>query len=200
MNTGGKDRMTSPPQQPGEDGSERQPEDRPSPESSETESGAGQPEPEQPEGAGDVPAPKRKRTGLVIGAVAAAVVILGGGAALIFAFTGGDSARTVAEKYVAVSTKETQRPASVTAADYRPLICGKSMPQIEQVQKQKEQFLKTAKPEQLEMIKKVRNTVKDVRTDGDSGTVTLETAAPGTPPQTAQLNLVKEGGDWKLCG
>lgn len=143
-------------------------------------------------------APKKKKTGLIIGVAAAAVLVLaaaGVGAYLLFA---GPSAQKVAENYAAVSNQETQDPASVKVDDYRSLVCSKAMPQIEQIQKQKEAFLKQAKPQDLELLKKVKTSVKNVQADGDKGKVVLEQTVPGQPPQQLNLSLIKEDG-WKLC-
>ncbi|GAA2360192.1 hypothetical protein GCM10009854_44000 [Saccharopolyspora halophila] len=146
--------------------------------------------------AGD--APKKKKTGLIVGVAAAAVLVLaaaGVGAYMLFS---GPSAQKVAEDYAAVSNQETQDPASVSVDDYRSLVCSKAMPQIEQIQKQKEAFLKQAKPQDLDMLKQVHTSVKNVQADGDKGKVTLEQTVPGQQAQELNLNLIKEDG-WKLC-
>lgn len=145
-------------------------------------------------------APKKKRkTGVLIGVAAALVLVIGGGIALIMTFVAGSSAQAAAEDYVKLSDKEAQQPKSVTAEDYRPLICGKAMPQIEQLQKQKQEFLKIAKPEQLEQIKKVKTSVKNVEETGDTAKATFESTAPGQGPKSSKLDLIKENGDWKIC-
>lgn len=166
----------------------------------EAQQGSDQPASEQPAEAGEAPTSKKKRTGLLVGVAAAVVVILGGGAGLAFAFVGGDSARSVAEEYVAVTKKETQQPRSVTAENYRPIVCKKAMPQIEKMQKQKEKFLESAPPESIEKIKKMKISVKSVQENGDSGKAAFETTFPGQPPRTSELKMIKEDGDWKLCG
>ncbi|MFC7342853.1 hypothetical protein [Saccharopolyspora griseoalba] len=143
-------------------------------------------------------APKKKKTGLLIGAIAAGVLVLaaaGVGAYMLFA---GPSAQNVAESYAEVTNRETQDPASVNVDDYKPLVCNKVMPQIEQIQKTKEAFLKQAKPQDLEMLKQVKTSVKNVQADGDKGKVVLEQTVPGQQPQQLNLSLVKEDG-WKLC-
>ncbi|MDI2027783.1 hypothetical protein QFW96_04145 [Saccharopolyspora sp. TS4A08] len=147
--------------------------------------------------AGEQPKKKRK-TGMII-AVAASVVVLAAVAAGAFWLFSSGSAQAAAEDYAAISTKETQDPRSVTADDYRPVVCNAAMPQIEELQKQKEEFLKVAKPQDFEMLKQVKTTVKGVQENGDSGTATMESTVPGQQPATAQLKLVKEDGDWKLC-
>jgi flagellar basal body-associated protein FliL len=143
-------------------------------------------------------APKKKKTGLLVGAIAAGVLVLaaaGVGAYLLFA---GPSAQNVAESYAEVTNRETQDPGSVNVGDYKPLVCNKVMPQIEQIQKTKEAFLKQAKPQDLEMLKQVKTSVKNVQADGDTGKVVLEQTVPGQQPQQLNLSLIKEDG-WKLC-
>ncbi|MEV0699607.1 hypothetical protein AB0I53_17055 [Saccharopolyspora sp. NPDC050389] len=162
---------------------------------------AGEAEPpdrEQPGESDATPAGGKRRTGLIVG-VAAAVVVLAGGAGVGFMLVGGGSAQSAAEDYVALSMKETQDPRSVTADDYRPIVCKQAMPQIEQLQQVKEEFLKTAKPEDLEQLKTVQVSVKSVQENGDSGSATVESTFPGQPPQSSELKLVKEDGDWRLC-
>ncbi|SFT07688.1 hypothetical protein [Saccharopolyspora flava] len=143
--------------------------------------------------------PKKKRkTGMIIAVAASLVVIAAVAVGAFWLFSGG-SAQAAAEDYAALSTKETQDPRSVTADDYRAVVCNAAMPQIEELQKQKEEFLKVAKPQDFEMLKQVKTTVKGVQENGDSGTATMESTVPGQQPATAQLKLVKEDGDWKLC-
>ncbi|QUH02219.1 hypothetical protein HUO13_16715 [Saccharopolyspora erythraea] len=144
-----------------------------------------------------VPAKKRK-TGLVVG-IAAAVLVIAGGAAAGYVYLWGASAQSVAEDYAALTTQETQDPRSVTAESYRPFVCSQAMPQIEQLQQEKGEFLKVARPQDLEQLKTVKTSVKSVQESGDSGTVALESTIPGQPPQSTNLKLTKEDGDWKLC-
>lgn len=146
--------------------------------------------------AGD--APKKKKTGLIVGIAAAAVLVLAAAGAGAYMLFSGPSAQKVAENYAEVSNRETQDPASVNVEDYKSLVCSKAMPQIEQIQKQKEAFLKQAKPQDLDMLKQVRTSVKNVQADGDKGKVTLEQTVPGQQAQELNLNLIKEDG-WKLC-
>lgn len=142
---------------------------------------------------------KRKRAGLIIGA-AAAVVVIGGAVGGYFLFFSSGSAEATAEHYVELSAKETQEPRSVSAEDYRPVVCQQAMPQIEQLQQQKQMFLEQANPEDLEQVKQVETNLEGVQEDGDSGTATIQTVVPGQEPQSAELDLIKEDGDWKLCG
>ncbi|MEV5540980.1 hypothetical protein AB0L13_29425 [Saccharopolyspora shandongensis] len=153
---------------------------------------------EQPEESDAGPAGGKRKTGLIVG-VAAAAVVLAGGAGVGFMVFGGGSAQSAAEDYVALSMKETKDPRSVTADDYRPIVCEQAMPQIEQLQQVKEEFLKTAKPEDLEQLKTVQVSVKSVQENGDSGSATVESAFPGQAPESSDLKLVKEDGNWKLC-
>ena len=158
---------------------------------------AGQEEADQAAEADGTPA-KKKRTGLIIG-IAAAVLVVAGGAAAGYAYFAAGSAQSVAEDYAALSTRETQDPRSVTAENYRAFVCQQAMPQIEQMQQQKEEFLKVARPQDLELLKQVQTSVKSVQENGDSGNVALESTMPGQPPQPSNLKLTKEDGDWKLC-
>ncbi|MEB3372163.1 Rv0361 family membrane protein [Saccharopolyspora mangrovi] len=142
--------------------------------------------------------PKKNKVGVIV-AVAASVLVIAVVAVGAFWLFSGGSAQSTAEDYAALSTKETQDPRSVKADDYRAVVCNAAMPQIEELQKQKEEFLKVAKPQDLEMLKQVKTTVKGVQENGDNGTATMESTVPGQQPQTAELKLVKEDGDWKLC-
>lgn len=141
---------------------------------------------------------KKSKVGMIV-AVAASVLVIAVVAVGAFWLFSGGSAQSTAEDYAALSTKETQDPRSVKADDYRAVVCNAAMPQIEELQKQKEEFLKVAKPQDLEMLKQVKTTVKGVQENGDNGTATMESTVPGQQPQTAELKLVKEDGDWKLC-
>ncbi|TDD85198.1 hypothetical protein E1202_21765 [Saccharopolyspora karakumensis] len=146
---------------------------------------------------GEEPARKSK-VGMIVAVAASALVIAVVAVGAFWLFS-GSSAQSTAEDYAALSTKETQDPRSVKADDYRAVVCNSAMPQIEELQKQKEEFLKVAKPQDLEMLKQVKTTVKSVQENGDTGTATMESTVPGQPPQAADLKLVKEDGDWKLC-
>lgn len=146
---------------------------------------------------GEEPA-KKSKVGVIV-AVAASVLVIAVVAVGAFWLFSGGSAQSTAEDYAALSTKETQDPRSVKADDYRAVVCNSAMPQIEELQKQKEEFLKVAKPQDLEMLKQVKTTVKSVQENGDTGTATMESTVPGQQPQAAELKLVKEDGDWKLC-
>ncbi len=182
------------------DGAERVAENEDDREPGDVSASEGRPEAEQASEAEQAPA-KKRRTGLIAGVAAAAVVVLvGGGVGAFFVFFGGDSAKEVAERYVAVATRETQNPRSVTAADYKPIVCRKSMPQIEKMQKRKEQVLKQVSPADMQRVKQVKTSLKKVDTKGDTGTATFETSFPGQPPQSARLQLIKEDGGWQLCG
>lgn len=147
---------------------------------------------------GEEPAKKKSKVGVIV-AVAASVLVIAVVAVGAFWLFSGGSAQSTAEDYAALSTKETQDPRSVKADDYRAVVCNSAMPQIEELQKQKEEFLKVAKPQDLEMLKQVKTTVKSVQENGDTGTATMESTVPGQQPQAAELKLVKEDGDWKLC-
>lgn len=142
---------------------------------------------------------KSKKPLVIIGVVILVVLIAGAGAAA-WAFLGGNSAQQAAERYVELSARETQDPKSVKADDYREVVCSKAMPQIEQVQKEKEKFLQQARPQDLEQLKQVKTTLKGVEENGDTGKATIETSMPQVPPQSVDLQLTKEDGDWKLCG
>ncbi|CAM03720.1 hypothetical protein A8924_4839 [Saccharopolyspora erythraea NRRL 2338] len=159
--------------------------------------GTDQHEADQAGEADAVPAGKRK-TGLVVG-IAAAVLVLAGGAAAGYVYLWGASAQSVAEDYAALATQETQDPRSVTAESYRPFVCSQVMPAIEQLQQEKNEFLKVAQPQDLEQLRAVKTSVKSVQENGDSGTAALESTIPGQPPQSTNLKLTKEDGDWKLC-
>lgn len=143
---------------------------------------------------------KKSKKPLVIVGVVVLVVVLAGAGAAAWAFLGGNSAQQAAERYVELSTRETQDPKSVKADDYREVVCSQAMPQIEQVQKEKDQFLQQASPEDLDQLKQVKTTLKGVEENGDSGKATIETSMPKVPPQSVDLKLMKEEGDWKLCG
>ncbi|TDD00716.1 DUF4878 domain-containing protein [Saccharopolyspora terrae] len=147
---------------------------------------------------GEEPAKKKSKVGMIVAVAASALVIAVVAVGAFWLFSGG-SAQSTAEDYAALSTKETQDPRSVKADDYRAVVCNSAMPQIEELQKQKEEFLKVAKPQDLEMLKQVKTTVKSVQENGDTGTATMESTVPGQQPQAAELKLVKEDGDWKLC-
>ncbi|TDC96738.1 hypothetical protein E1161_00440 [Saccharopolyspora aridisoli] len=147
---------------------------------------------------GEEPAKEKSKVGMIV-AVAASVLVIAVVAVGAFWLFSGGSAQSTAEDYAALSTKETQDPRSVKADDYRAVVCNSAMPQIEELQKQKEEFLKVAKPQDLEMLKQVKTTVKAVQENGDTGTATMESTVPGQQPQAAELKLVKEDGDWKLC-
>ncbi|GAB3279008.1 Rv0361 family membrane protein [Parasphingorhabdus pacifica] len=150
---------------------------------------------EQAEGKGR----KSKRKVALIAGIAAALVVVLGGAGLAYAYVQANSAEAAAEKYVEIADREVQDPRSVSADDYRQVVCSKAMPQIEQVQKQKEKFLQVAKPSDLEQIKQSKTVLKGVQQDGETGTAKLETSMPGQPPQTTELKLIQEDGSWKLC-
>lgn len=147
---------------------------------------------------GEEPAKKKGKVGMIVAVAASALVIAVVAVGAFWLFSGG-SAQSTAEDYATLSTKETQDPRSVKADDYRAVVCNSAMPQIEELQKQKEEFLKVAKPQDLEMLKQVKTTVKAVQENGDTGTATMESTVPGQQPQAAELKLVKEDGDWKLC-
>lgn len=198
--------MTSRRQEPDQGGLDEQPENEDSGHSASSEDHpvfaeaeeVEAPAHEQPEESDATPAAGKKKTGLILGVAAAVVVLAGGGGVGLMVF-GGGSAQSAAEDYVALSMKETKDPRSVTADDYRPIVCEQAMPQIEQLQQVKEEFLKTAKPADLEQLKAVQVSVKSVQDNGDSGSATVESAFPGQPPESSDLKLVKENGDWKLC-
>ena len=148
--------------------------------------------------AGEQPAKKKSKVGMII-AVAASVLVLAAVAVGAYLFFSAGTAQSAADDYAALSSKETQDPRSVSADDYREVVCTKAMPQIEELQKQKEEFLKVAKPQDFEQLKQVKTSVKSVQEQGETGTVQMESSGPGAPPQTAQLQLVKEDGKWKVC-
>jgi uncharacterized protein HemX len=201
--------MTPPQQSPGQRDSDEQPDrddsgnvqssdGHPTSADADNPQGAEEPAAEKPKGSDAISAPKKRKTGLIVG-IAAALVVLAVGAGVGFVFLGSGSAQSAAEDYASLSTKETQDPRSVTAEDYRPIVCSQAMPQIEQLQQQKEEFLKAAKPEDLEQLKQVRVSVAGVQENGDSGSATIQSTMPGQQPQSTDLKLVKEDGDWKLC-
>ncbi|MBE9375320.1 hypothetical protein IQ251_12780 [Saccharopolyspora sp. HNM0983] len=161
---------------------------------------AGHPAAQDPATSGEPGRKKSKKPAVIIGVVAAAVIILGGAGAAAYVFLGGNSAQEAAERYVELSSRETQDPKSVHAEDYRAVVCSQAMPQIEQVQQEKDQFLQQAGPEELEQLKQVKTTLKGVEENGDTGTAKIETSMPEVEPQSVDLKLVKEEGDWKLCG
>lgn len=173
------------------------PADAPAPETAETAEASGAAAAAGTAESGEQPK-KKSKVGMIV-AVAASVLVIAIVAVGAFWLFSGGSAQSTAEDYAALSTKETQDPRSVKADDYRAVVCSSAMPQIEELQKQKEEFLKVAKPQDLDMLKQVKTTVKGVQENGDSGTATMESTVPGQQPQTAELKLVKEDGDWKLC-
>jgi hypothetical protein len=155
-------------------------------------------ETEEAAGTEEEAAPPKKRKALVL-SIAAAVVVLGVGGGLAYWYFWSDSAQSVAEDYVALQNKEVQDPHSVTAESYRPVVCDRAMPAINELQMQKQQFLAQATPADLGRIKQVKMTLKNVEAGGDSGRATVETTAPGQQSQTADLNLIKQNGEWRLC-
>ena len=156
---------------------------------------AGESEAEQSEARGK----KSKRKVALIAGIAAAVVVVLGGAGGAYAYYQSNTAEAAAEEYVELTSKEVQNPRSVTADDYRAVVCKKAMPQIEQVQKQKEKFLEVAKPQQLEQIKKSNTELKGVQRNGDTATAEIATSMPGQQPQVTKLDVIQEDGSWKLC-
>lgn len=185
--------MTTPPQQPGQG-------DEPN----ELHSNADQQPEAQATGGEQDPAgggKKKRKTGLIVGIAAAAVIVIAGAVTggVLFAKGAFASADSVAKEYVAVATQELHDPRSVTPDDYRPYVCDKAMTQIEKLQKQKEQYLKNAKPEQLDEMKKMKNSVANVQENGDKAEATIVQNAPGQQPQKAKMPLVKDGMSWKIC-
>ncbi|SDK11567.1 hypothetical protein SAMN04488074_104283 [Lentzea albidocapillata subsp. violacea] len=180
----------------------------------------------QPGGFGGPP-PKKSNTGLIIGVVVGVLVLVGGGitAAVLLSgdsgsgdntastnteptggssskpatpsskspSSGGDSdAEDVAKEFTDRIIKGA-RAGSSTPNDVKDLVCSAEFPKL--------------KPQSAAPNPSVKATVSEVRTSGSTGTFRQSLTGlqdPNNPGKVASgaiiYKLLKEGGDWKVCG
>jgi hypothetical protein len=141
----------------------------------------------------------KRHNGMILVIVAAALVLVVGGVG-VFLLTrdgGTDDPNAAARQFVDAYQRglnSSGRDANV--ADFEPVVCAANMPQLREV------F--SAKESPTEGAPQFRLSIKDVKTDGDKGSFTVdsEISVPGTDKQSAEedFTLVKENGDWKVCG
>lgn len=160
--------------------------------------GWGQP----PMGYGPQQQPKKK-TGLIIGAVAGAVVLIGGIVGGIFLFSGGPSAQDVAEDFVAKANAQDFEAAN-------ELFCEKEKETNTEELKNLDLSKQPGVPEEMKQVKLNFSLNGPVQENGDKATGSITMKLTNIPEQYASLlpdsaknmkidfEMVKENG-WKIC-
>jgi hypothetical protein len=160
------------------------------------------------------PPPKKPRTGLIASLIIVAILVVGGGGVAAFFLLnkddpngpggGGDdggTARSAAETYVrelenALNT-ELQ---DVDLAPLEPVACGKDFTKMSDELEDAKDFDRSnsASPGPPENIQ-IR--MKDFKETSDGATFTMTEQEDGQDdPDTRDMTVAKEGGDWKVCG
>jgi hypothetical protein len=141
----------------------------------------------------------KRRNGVILVVIATVVVVAValGGILLLTGGSGDDEATTVAKEFTELYQRGLNSSGrDIDAADFEPLVCKDVLQQLRDAFSEKEDPVPGTPQFTL--------TVKDVRTDGDKGTFTMGTKVtmPGTPDQNEDepFELVKEDGDWRVCG
>ncbi|RSM78540.1 hypothetical protein DMH04_33295 [Kibdelosporangium aridum] len=141
----------------------------------------------------------KRRNGVIL-VVAATVLVAGivvGGILLLTGGSSDDEPTTVAREFAEIYQRGLNTSGrDVNVDDFEPLVCKEYMQQLRDAFAAKENPVPGAPQFTL--------TVKDVTTEGDKGKFTMGTrvTAPGTPEQNEDepFDLVKEDGDWRVCG
>ena len=141
----------------------------------------------------------RRRNGRILVIVAAALVIVVGGIGVFLLTRSGGSAdpNVAAQSFVdAYQRGLNSSGRDVEAKDFEPFVCAADRPGIAEAFSAKENPVKGAPQFKL--------SVKDLKTDGDKGSFTVgsQITTPGADNTSADENftLVKEDGDWRVCG
>ncbi|ONI84252.1 hypothetical protein ALI144C_16460 [Actinosynnema sp. ALI-1.44] len=142
---------------------------------------------------------KTKRRNGVILVVCSTVLVVAAAVGGILLLTGGspeDEATSAAREFAMLYQRGLNSSGrDVDASEFEPVVCEKVMPQL------REAF--SAKENPVPGTPQFTLTVKDVKTNGDTGSFTLATkvTSPGNADQTddAPFELVKEDGDWRVC-
>jgi hypothetical protein len=139
-----------------------------------------------------------RRNGLIMAAVAGALVLAAGGVG-VYLLSGTDTGdpATAARQFVDVYQRGLNSAGrDVDVADFEAVVCESDMPQLREV------F--SAKENPVEGAPQFRLSVKNVNTDGDKGsfTVATEISVPGSDKQRTDdtFNLVKNTNGWRVCG
>jgi hypothetical protein len=156
------------------------------------------------------PPGKRGNRKLIIAVVIAVVVLIGGGVTIV-AMASNDSpeevalrqntaeARVVVDKFAVLFGQARNDGAfAVSKADVQALLCAREQDALDQEWQDREnkEINRSNSPTpsaRLEM------TVRDVRVEGDKGVATL-TGAIADRKTDQDFELLKENGQWKVCG
>lgn len=145
--------------------------------------------------------PSGRGLGLVLGVVVTAVVLAGAGLGVFFLLSGNTAesdARSTSERFAELYQHELEADGDGTLpADFESVVCADDMGSVRQ---------DVSAPPMEEPVQPsaVRIVVKDLRVEGDRGTVTLTAEISLPDGQThgvdETLDLVTENGGWRVCG
>lgn len=166
----------------------------------------GQPGYGQPGGFGDPYGAPRKKSPLpwVLGGVG--VVVIAVVAVLLVTLLGGGSPKDTAQSYVALLNKNSDSDAD--AESVRGLLCKSDVTKFDEFrEKAKESEGDTPGSSELANMK-AQHTLGEVTENGDKATAKARVAYSGVPDEYKDfikdkdytIDLVKEDGDWKVCG
>jgi hypothetical protein len=166
------------------------------------------------------PPPKKNNTGVLVTIIVVAVLVLGGGGIGLYLLLKDDgtgnsaggggpvggttaTAQQVAEQFGTVYRRlATSAFGAVTPDDLDPLVCSADMGPLRDDYQNAEEKNRTSP--QTPNVTSLTVTIKDLKTQGDTGTFTLHIEGINTrgEPDSADqdLKLVKENGAWQICG
>lgn len=141
----------------------------------------------------------RRRNGRVLVIAAIALVLVAGGVGVFLLTRGGgtDDPRSAAQKFVEAYQRGLNTSGrDVNIDDFEPVVCKADMTGL------REAF--SAKEEPVDGAPQFTLTIKELKTEADKGSFTInsEVSVPGADNDVSDevFGLVKEDGDWRVCG
>jgi hypothetical protein len=145
---------------------------------------------------------RSRRLGLLLGVAVTVVVLAAAGVGVFFLLSGGETTesdpRTTSERFAELYQRELESGGTgALPAGFESVVCADDLGSV------RAEVPPAAMDEQLQTPVK-RIVVKDLRVDGDRGTVTLTAELSLPDGQThgvdETLDLVTENGGWRVCG
>ena len=143
-----------------------------------------------------------RRFGLLLGVTVTVVVLAAAGLGVFFLLSGGDTTesdpRTTSERFAELYQRELESGGTgPLPADFESVVCADDLWAV------REEVPPAAMDEQVQTPVE-RIVVRELRMDGDRGTVTLTAELNLPDGQThgvdETLDLVTENGGWRVCG